>query len=135
MSIIHKYTLPKKGRVTGEKRIEKLFSSGSSFISYPLRIVYRCEEKTDSEQISVLVSVSKKRFRRAVKRNRVKRLIREAYRLNKEHYIEIGNKYNVTIDIAFLYLKNELPRYSEISNSVTKAANMLAGELSKKTET
>ncbi len=79
---IPKYTFPKRERLCSIKSIDSLFSGGESFIAYPLRVVYRIETENDETQrsASLLISVSKKKFKRAVKRNRVKRLIREAYR-------------------------------------------------------
>lgn len=68
-----------------------------------------------------MVSVSKKKFKRAVKRNRVKRLIREAYRLNKSSLIGLLQNKGKSMDIAFLYLKNELPVYEDIEKALLKA--------------
>lgn len=61
-----------------------MFAGGSrSFSIFPLRVVWLPVEELDV-QASILISVSKRRFKRAVKRNRIKRQIREAYRLNKQ---------------------------------------------------
>lgn len=117
-------TFTKDERLSGDKRIDTLFSSGNSFIAYPLRVVFLIREQ-EPENVSVLVSVSKKKFKRAVKRNRVKRLIREAYRLNKVGFHTIISDKNKSLDIAFLYLKNELPTYQEIEAAVKKAASVL----------
>lgn len=126
----NQYTLSKDERLYAEKRIEALFAGGASFIAYPLRVVYIAREnesENESPTISILTSVSKKRFKRAVKRNRVKRLIREAYRLNKKELIDFAKQSGKSYDIAFLYLKSELPTYTEIEKAILKTINILSG--------
>lgn len=124
-------TLPKEERLCAEKRIESLFTEGKSFIAYPLRIVYKVKEKEEEDNISVsiLISVSKRKFKRAVKRNRVKRLVREAYRLNKTLLVQEVAANNKNMDIAFLYLKNELPDYHEIEKAMLKTISLLSEKI------
>lgn len=127
----NRYTLSKDERLYAEKRIDAVFAKGSSFIAYPLRVVYLAREydrEGELPMVSILVSVSKKRFKRAVKRNRVKRLVREAYRLNKKEFVDFAIQSGKSYDIAFLYLKNELPTYAEIEKAVLKTINTLKGE-------
>lgn len=77
-------TLCKAERLHSKIVIEKMFAGGfsRSFSVFPLRAVYMSVEQQEVP-VSILISVPKKRFKRAVKRNRVKRQIREAYRKNK----------------------------------------------------
>lgn len=128
-------SLRKKERLSSKKQIDDLFSNSQSFISYPLRIVYRLNSAHDSldKGISILASVSKKKFKRAVKRNRVKRLIRETYRLNKSPLSEILFATDNHLDIAFLYLKDQLPEYTEIEKSMQKALNVIIENLKEST--
>ncbi|GAB6013295.1 ribonuclease P protein component [Viscerimonas tarda] len=123
-----KKTLSKQERINGTKRIDLLFSTGDSFIAYPLRIVYTKRAKGDTG-VSVMVSVSKKKFKRAVKRNRVKRLVREAFRLNKASFRNLSQQYEAGLDIAFLFLKNELPDFKEIESAMLKTAALLENKL------
>lgn len=123
-----KNTLSKDERLYIQKRIDALFSSGESFIAYPLRVVYTVREK-DETPTAMMVSVSKKKFKRAVKRNRVKRLVREAFRLNKSLFHTLAEENEKSYDIAFLYLKNELPDYVEIEKAVVKTATILRERL------
>lgn len=82
-------TLRKSERLDKKKVIEKMFAGGSrSFSVFPLRVVYLPVEELEAP-VSILVSVSKRRFKRAVKRNRVKRQIREAYRMNKHGLLAV----------------------------------------------
>lgn len=80
------YRFGKEERLCSRKDIDRLFNGGGShsMAAFPLRLVYMCESPDAGMQPArVLVSVPKRCFRRAVKRNRVKRQIREAYRLNR----------------------------------------------------
>lgn len=85
-----------------------MFAGGSrSFSIFPLRVVWLPVEELNV-QASLLVSVSKRRFKRAVKRNRVKRQIREAYRLNKQPLLEALAEKDLRLALAFIYLSDEL---------------------------
>ncbi|CAM3710781.1 ribonuclease P protein component [Pontibacter korlensis] len=77
------YTFSKEEHLCSKRLISLLFSKGSSFNLYPLRFVYYTPQDLPPGQTQVLVSVSKRYFKRAVDRNRLKRQMREAYRLNK----------------------------------------------------
>ena len=100
--------LRKPERLNKKKIIEKMFAGGSrSFSIFPLRVVWLPVEKLDAP-VSILVSVSKRRFKRAVKRNRVKRQIREAYRLNKTCLLTPLAEKGRRLAIAFIYLSDEL---------------------------
>ena len=98
----------KPERLNKKKIIEKMFAGGSrSFSIFPLRVVWLPVEELDAP-VSILVSVSKRRFKRAVKRNRVKRQIREAYRLNKTCLLTPLAEKGRRLAIAFIYLSDEL---------------------------
>lgn len=128
------FTLTKKERITGKNKIENLFTKGKSFLKYPLKIVYiECER--DSEYlVSILVSVPKKRLKLAVKRNKIKRLIREAYRLNKNIITNDLSHSNRQISLSFVYVKDDLTDYETIERSMCKALNELAYQLKTKEE-
>lgn len=99
--------LRKPERLNKKKIIEKMFAGGSrSFSIFPLRIVWLSVEELDS-QVSILVSVSKRRFKRAVKRNRIKRQIREAYRLNKHILLGPLAGKDFRLALAFIYLSDK----------------------------
>ena len=85
-----RYTFSKAERLCSKKLIERLFSGGNkSFPAFPLRVVYMPLSADESEaDVTILISVPKKRFKHAVKRNHVKRQVREAYRQNKHILIE-----------------------------------------------
>ncbi|WP_223284727.1 ribonuclease P protein component [Hymenobacter qilianensis] len=82
------YSFPKEEHLCRKKLIDELFGRGSSFGLYPLRLVWLPALAPTTAPPQVLVSVSKRSFKRAVDRNRLKRLMREAYRLNKYRLLE-----------------------------------------------
>lgn len=93
-----KYTFPKEEHLCRKKLIEELFSKqSSSFGVYPLRLVWIKAAVPTTAPPQVLISVSKRTFKRAVDRNRLKRLIREAYRLNKYQLTEQPNGHQVAL--------------------------------------
>ena len=95
------FSLKKNERLRSKNDIDKLFTSGESFVIYPFRNVYKFSDSNFSSKASILISIPKKRFKRAVKRNLLRRRTREAYRLNKNSLLHnLPN--NRTLNIAFL---------------------------------
>ena len=110
-------TFPKKEKLKSKKLIEQLFSEGQSVAAYPLRLVYLNTTFDDDALIKTGVSVSKRHFKLAVDRNRVKRLMREAYRLHKAMYFN-----NITTQYAFmiLYIGNEKPTLIQLETKMKR---------------
>jgi len=77
------FTYSRKDKLKSKKLIEQLFTEGKAVTAYPLRLVYLKTDFEDGSQLKTSVSVSKRLHKTAVARNRIKRLLREAYRLNK----------------------------------------------------
>ena len=121
----NRFTFKKAERISYQKEIERLFKEGNSFISYPLRVIYLEQKPFSGATVSVLISVPKKKFKRAVKRNRMKRLIREAYRLNKIALIQHLQEKESGLLIALLFIGNELCPLKEIETAMQKALNTL----------
>lgn len=94
-----KYTYSNIEKLKSKKTIELLFKEGVSVSEFPLRLVFLKTSFDDGSQFKTGVSVSKKNFKTAVARNRVKRLLREAYRLNKDSFFN-----NFTTQYAFMIL-------------------------------
>ncbi len=117
----HPNSFPKKEHLCGETTINRLFTEGKAFIAYPLRVVYSIEQKKEGEAALILISVPKKRFKRAVKRNRIKRLIRECYRLNKHDLIDALNKQNLQAQIAFNYVSDDEPDFKNLEKKLKQA--------------
>jgi ribonuclease P protein component len=100
-----KHTFRKEERLSKDKSIQELFDKGSSFYLFPFKVFFMPNPEKDISFHQVVISVSKRNFKRAVDRNLIKRRIREAYRLNKE-LIPVRNK----LLIAYIYsVKDILP--------------------------
>ena len=112
----------KRERIVSRKLIEQLFSKGSSFSvsAFPLRIVVlETKRVADDIPVQVLISVSKRHFKHAVDRNRVKRQVREAYRHHKQILTEKVQQ-EQTLAIAFIWLADELFESATVVKSVKK---------------
>ena len=119
-------TLYKAERLDKKKIIEKMFAGGSrSFSVFPLRVVYLPVEELEADA-SILVSVSKRRFKHAVKRNCVKRRIREAYRVNKHGLLSVLAEKKCRLAIAFIYLSDQLAESSVIEDRMKTALARIA---------
>ena len=118
-------TFKKAERISLQKEIDCLFKQGEIFVSYPLRIIYLKQGSLSGAKISVLISVPKRKFKHAVKRNRMKRLIREAYRLNKTSLINHCIEKESGLLIAFIFIGNELCEWKEIEAAMHKALSTL----------
>ncbi|WP_202406023.1 ribonuclease P protein component [Hufsiella ginkgonis] len=81
------YTFSKEERLCGEKLVSKLFHSGSSFVLYPFKVMWLKETEAMMFPAKIVISAPKRRFKRSVDRNLLKRRIREAYRLHKEELL------------------------------------------------
>ena len=122
----------KKEKLCSLKLIQRLFSEGKSMVKYPLRVSQiTLEELPENVNCQVLVSVSKKKFKRANKRNRIKRQIRETYRCNKHLLIDALQSCNKKMVLAFIYIPSEELSTVEIEKAMIKALLQLKENLEK----
>lgn len=117
---LHKYEILRK-----ENDVSVLFAKGRTLKAYPFRVVYRVRRDMPQTTCRFLVSVSKKRFHHAVKRNRVKRLVREAWRKNKGVLYEFCAANNISIDLALIYTATVIHSYNEMMLKTNKLVNEL----------
>lgn len=115
-------TFPKEERLRSHAIMGRLFDRNakdvSSFLSYPYRVVVLEEEDSESCFPEILISVPKRKFKKAVHRNRIKRLTREAYRLQKKAFPR-------KLYIGLLYIGKELTTFEEAFKSIAKALSKL----------
>ncbi len=118
-----KATLKKAERIKSLKTIDELFKNSSSFFLSPYKVLYRFSE---TEKTKVAFMVSKRNFKTAVDRNRVKRLMREAWRLNKQKLIIKDTPLKVRI--IWIYTAQTLPKQSDIGNAMLKCLQKIIKE-------
>lgn len=128
-------TFGKKEKLVSKKTIDALFSGGNSrsMSAYPLRVVFMRKERCETEEpAQVMVSVSKRHFKRAVKRNRVKRQIREAYRLNKHLLYEaLEQRKDTAVAMAFIWQSDELAETALITEKMQSLLSRMAEKISR----
>ncbi|NCO64584.1 MAG: ribonuclease P protein component [Flavobacteriales bacterium] len=110
-----KFSFSKKEKLKSKKLIDALFVKGQSVSAYPLRLVYMPTTFSEDVLFKTGVSVSKRIFKHAIDRNRIKRLMREAYRLNKAVYFN-----NISAPYAFmiLYIGKEKPTLVQLESKM-----------------
>lgn len=114
------YSFSKSERLCSKTLVEELVGSELSFIKFPYRIICKDSSMPGEYPARVAISVSKRRFKRAVKRNYIKRLTREAYRLNKpDFYKELLPGH--TIDVLFIYIHNEIVTFQKAEKAMKSA--------------
>lgn len=108
-----------------------MFEEGKGFSLYPFRVVVHIHDAENQRDAMprMLVSVSKKRFHHAVKRNRVKRLIRESWRKNKSQLMNLCKANNKTLDVAFVYNATVILKYGEIEDKMKDVVERLLRKL------
>ena len=127
---------PKYERICKSNEIQSLFEKGAGFSCYPYRVVYLFKPVDDKPvTCRLLLSVSKKRFHHAFKRNRLKRLIRESWRKNKDKLYEICNRDTISVDVALVYNATVIHSYEEMFNKTGKAVNELINRYEKAIQT
>ena len=118
------YTLGKNERLKSRKQIEQLFNNGQRFVSPPFRIFYSFQTVPHPIVICPLQAgfgASSRNFKTAVQRNRIKRLTRETYRLQKNTLQDKLEEQNRKLNVFFIYTGKELPMYTEVYSSINKA--------------
>ena len=126
------YTFKKEERLCNKKLIEGLYHSGSSFLCYPFKASWLFVDGLQKFPVQILFSVSKKRFKRAVDRNLIKRRTREAYRLNKQQYLYdalISTDKKIILSLA--YIGKEIAASDFIEKKVLKLLAQLVAEIAK----
>lgn len=113
---MHKtYTLGKAERLKSVVRIENLFKSGKSFVAFPFIVYYTVDSDFDKEGSQMMVSVSKRLFKHAVDRNRLKRLTREAFRLRRQRFNDL---FPAHYSVAFVYKGRQMTSFEVVSQAM-----------------
>ena len=114
------FSFSKSERISEKKIIDNLFSSGKKFSVYPFDVRFLNQDENSDSINKVLISVSSSKIKSAVKRNLLKRRIKESYRINKNI---ISNK---LLMIAFVYVSEEIFTFSVIDKAIKKILKKLS---------
>lgn len=114
-----RFTFGKTERLKSRKQIEQLFSEGESFFVPPYKLFFiHASLTTHHSPLTFGIGVSNKNFRRAIDKNRIKRLTREAWRLQKNSLQERLRDKNVQLNVFFIYTGKELPDFDLVKEKV-----------------
>ena len=128
------FTLGKNERLKSRKLIEQLFKEGKVFFISPYRVFYfltkesgdlKITRRTAKTNLQFGVGVSSKIFKRAVDRNSVKRLTREAWRLQKKELQEVLKQRGLYLNVFFVYSASELTDFNTLKPKVGVALKKL----------
>jgi ribonuclease P protein component len=124
------YTFKKEERLCNKRLIDGLFTNGSSFLCYPFKVSFSIVPPGQPFAAQVLFAVAKKRYKRAVDRNYIKRRMREAYRLSKQeilyNHLQAVDK---TIVLSISYIGKEISEYDLIEKKMQKALLQLCTQI------
>ncbi|MFT4022483.1 MAG: ribonuclease P protein component [Flavihumibacter sp.] len=125
--------LPAAGRLKHRKLIDALFSGGQKFSASPYRVYFTVQPATAAHGSGVLfgTGVSKKKFRRAVDRNLVKRRCREAYRLQQDALQQLARDNNWQLMLFLIYTGNNHLPFDSCYAAVTQALDKVGRRLSR----
>ena len=129
------YSFKKAERLKSKKIIDLLFKKGNAIYDFPIKAVW-IETKFHADELKVQAafSVSKKKHKKAVVRNRIKRLMREAYRLNKIDLYGFLYKKNMQLAVMFIYSGEDIPAYSKIEGKIIDTLNRLMSDIEAKSK-
>ncbi len=119
----NKYSFPKEQRLKSRKQIEQLFAEGKQFSVFPFKVFWLPLNK--AETLQVAVAVSSRNFKKATDRNRIKRLMREAWRLQKNELDSIVLKNHLPVSVFILYTSKEIPGYNLVAEKMLQLIERL----------
>lgn len=129
MSSSQPHTIGKSERISRKLVVDSLFNGeNESLVAYPIRVVYALLPK-DGEEASILISVPKKKFHHAVDRNRMKRQVRESYRLNKDIVVKKMVGRNDMLAMAFVCIASQPCTSEQVRRSVVRLLHKIAETL------
>lgn len=124
-------TFSKDERLCSEALFSELLEKGTSFFVHPFRVVWLSTDHPGKHPVQLAVSVPKKKFKKAVDRNYVKRLVREAYRRNKQELYSALGENGLKGLLLLVYAANTQPAYSDVETKIKLILQRLIKEHAK----
>jgi len=129
---MHEQTFSKEERLSSKKKIDLLFADGKGFNLYPFRAIWIfSSNEHENLPAQILISVSKKKIKKAITRNLIKRRIREGYRKNKSGFYTFLTKNNINCTLALVYIASDIALYKEIEQKIILVLQRLESEYEK----
>ena len=126
-------TFHKEERLCSRRSLDLLFKNGSSFLLYPFRVSYLYTNVSSQFPVQVVINVSKKRFKKAVDRNLLKRRSREAYRLQKQRYLyEVLPASDDLLLLSLQYVGKQIYEYDFFDKKLNAVLKKLVSALQAK---
>lgn len=123
--MVKRFGLGKSEKLKSRKQIEDLFATGSSFNVFPIKIIYKFFTGEEESAVKLGVTVSQRNFKRAVDRNRLKRVLREAYRLQKNEFLNILRTNKMSANIFLIYTDRKISSFWIVFDAVTESIKQL----------
>ena len=123
------FEFPKKQKLCSETVIKEMFSSGKSFATSGLRLVWKVDNNKDGVAVKSIIVVPKKKIRLAVKRNIIRRRLKEAYRLNKIELENMLKNKQLQLSIAVIYQKGKILPYKTVEEEIKLILERLSKEI------
>ncbi|MFP4620014.1 MAG: ribonuclease P protein component [Bacteroidales bacterium] len=129
-------TMKKHERLASQKKISYLAKEGNTFFSYPFRVLWCVDRNEENSpfRIQAAFSVPKKKFKKAVKRNVIRRRTKEAFRLNKEPFKQEMKNFPLTLYLLIIFAPKKELDYSTIEEGMINSFEMLKKHIVRKTE-
>lgn len=115
------FSFPKQEKLKSQRRLEQLMAEGATLKAFPLKVFFLNDATLECHQVAC--SVPKRNFKLAVTRNRIKRQMKEGYRLHKHLLTNNNGKY---FALLFVYIGKEKPLYIQIDSSIRSLLKQLA---------
>ncbi len=123
------FSYNKKEKLKSRIQLEAIFASGKSFSVFPIKVFFLEADTAQTERVKVGVGVSARHFKKAVHRNRIKRLLRETYRLEKQILHQQLNDQQKQLAIFFLYIDKEMPSYEVLREKMKESIEKLVKKM------